>query len=69
MAFQVSHIIELVKSLGGDHQHAAQALSGMDTVDPSQHGDLLQSVGVDPQQLASGGFDQQLSNIADRAQH
>jgi hypothetical protein len=69
MPFKVSHIIELVKHLGGDHQKATQTLSGMDTVDPAQpqHADLLNSVGVDPQQLANGNFDQQLSNIAGQA--
>ncbi|HYB45860.1 MAG TPA: hypothetical protein VED20_00680 [Streptosporangiaceae bacterium] len=52
--------MNLVGQLGGDHQQAAQQLQGLDQVDPQQHADLLNQLGVDPQQLQSGGYQQHL---------
>lgn len=60
MAFDVHQILNLVKQLGGNHQQAAQQLSGMGQLDPQQHADELQKVGIDPQQLQNGGYDQHL---------
>lgn len=60
MAFDPHEIMNLVGQLGGDHQQAAQQLQGVDQVDPQQHADLLNRVGVDPQQLQSGGYQQHL---------
>ncbi len=60
MAFDVSQVLNLVGQLGGDHQQAAQQLQGMDQVDPQQHADVLNQVGVDPQQLQNGGYQQHL---------
>jgi len=58
--FDPSSIMNLVGQLGGNHQQAAQQLQGMDQVDPQQHADVLQQLGVDPQQLQSGGYQQHL---------
>ncbi len=60
MAFDLHQILNLVGQLGGNHQQAAQQLSGMSQIDPQQHADQLQQVGIDPQQLQSGGYDQHL---------
>ncbi len=60
MGFDVSQVLNLVGQLGGDHQQAAQQLQGMDQVDPQQHAGLLNQVGVDPQQLQNGGYQQHL---------
>ena len=56
--FDPSTIMNLVGQLGGDHQQAAQQLQGMGQVDPEQHAGLLSGLGVDPQQLQSGGYQQ-----------
>jgi len=53
-----STIMNLVGQLGGDHQQAAQQLQGMGQVDPEQHAGLLSGLGVDPQQLQNGGYQQ-----------
>lgn len=59
--FDPHKIANLVGQLGGNHQQAAQKLSNVGgQVDPQQHADLLQQVGVDPQQLQSGGYRQHL---------
>ena len=50
--------MNLVGQLGGDRQQAAQQLQGMGQVDPEQHAGLLSGLGVDPQQLQSGGYQQ-----------
>ncbi len=50
--------MNLVGQLGGDHQQAAQQLQGMGQVDPEQHAGLLSGLGVDPQQLQNGGYQQ-----------
>ncbi len=60
MPFDVHQILNLVGQSGGNHQQAAQQFSGMNQIDPQQHSDLLQQVGIDPQQLNSGGYDQHL---------
>jgi hypothetical protein len=56
----VHEILNLIGMMGGDHQGAAQALQGLNQIDPNQHGGLLQQFGVDPQQLQSGGYQQQM---------
>jgi hypothetical protein len=56
----VHQILNLVGQLGGNHQQAAQQFAGLDHVDPQQHSGILQQAGVDPNQLASGGYDQHL---------
>jgi len=60
MGFDASQVLNLVGQLGGNHQQAAQQLQGMDQVDPQQHGGLLNQIGVDPQQLQNGGYQQHL---------
>jgi hypothetical protein len=60
MAFDPHQIMNLVGQLGGDHQQAAQQLQGLDQVDPQQHAGMLNQLGVDPQQLQSGGYQQHL---------
>ncbi len=50
--------MNLVGQLGGDHQQAAQQLQGMGQVDSQQHAGLLNQLGVDPQQLENGGYQQ-----------
>ncbi len=58
MNLDPSTIMNLVGQLGGDHQQAAQQLQGMGQVDPEQHAGLLSGLGVDPQQLQNGGYQQ-----------
>ena len=58
MNFDPSTIMNLVGQLGGDHQQAAQQLQGMGQVDPEQHAGMLSGLGVDPQQLQNGGYQQ-----------
>lgn len=64
--FDLHSIANLVGQLGGDHQQAAQALSNLpgQQNDPSnpQHADMLQQMGVDPQQLQNGPYQQHLDN-------
>ncbi len=60
MKFDPHQIANLVSQLGGNHQQAAQQLSGQGQIDPQQHADQLQQMGVDPQQLQNGGYDQHL---------
>jgi len=60
MPFDTHQVLNLVGQLGGNHQQAAQQFSGMDQIDPQQHAGMLQQAGIDPQQLQSGGYDQQL---------
>jgi len=60
MAFDPHQIMNLVGQLGGNHQQAAQQLQGLDQVDPQQHAGMLNQLGVDPQQLQNGGYQQQL---------
>lgn len=60
MAFDPHQIMNLVGQLGGNHQQAAQQLQGLDQVDPQQHGGMLSGLGVDPQQLQNGGYQQHL---------
>lgn len=60
MAFDPHQIMNLVGQLGGNHQQAAQQLQGLDQVDPQQHAGMLSQLGVDPQQLQSGGYQQHL---------
>ena len=61
MSFETHQVLNLIGQQGGDHQGAAQAFQGMDQVDPNQHGQMLQQFGVDPQELQSGGYDQELN--------
>lgn len=60
MGFDPHQIANLVGQLGGDHSQAAEKLQDLASqgqqVDPQQHSDLLQQVGVDPQQLQDGGY-------------
>ena len=58
MNFDPSTIMNLVGQLGGDHQQAAQQLQGMGQVDSQQHAGMLSGLGVDPQQLENGGYQQ-----------
>lgn len=62
--FNPSQIANLVGQIGGNHQQAAQLLQGLagqgQQVDTSQHGDMLQQMGIDPNQLDNGGYDQHL---------
>lgn len=60
MNFDASTIMNLVGQLGGNHQQAAQQLQGMGQVDPEQHAGLLNQLGVNPQQLMGGGYQQHL---------
>lgn len=64
--FDVHSIANLVGQLGGNHQQAAQALQnlGGQQIDPNdpQHANVLQQIGVDPQQLQNGAYDQHLDN-------
>lgn len=60
MGFNPTEIMNLVGQLGGNHQQAAQQLQGMDQVDPQQHAGLLNQLGIDPQQLQNGGYQQHL---------
>jgi len=60
MAFDPHQIMNLVGQLGGNHQQAAQQLQGVDQVDPQQHAGMLSQLGVDPQQLQNGGYQQHL---------
>ncbi len=58
VGFDVHQIMNLVGQLGGNHQQAAQQLQGMGQVDPQQHAGLLNNLGIDPQQLQNGGYQQ-----------
>lgn len=59
--YDPSQIANLVGQLGGDHQQAAQRLQSMGgQINPQQHADMLQSMGVDPQKLQSGGYQHHL---------
>ena len=58
MNFDPATIMNLVGQLGGDHQQAAQQLQGMGQVDSEQHAGMLNQLGVDPQQLENGGYQQ-----------
>jgi hypothetical protein len=61
MAFDLGQIVNLVGQLGGDHSQALQKLQGVGgQVDPQQHGGLLQELGIDPDRLAGGGYQQHL---------
>lgn len=63
--FDPSQIANLVGQIGGNHQQAAQMLQGLagqgQQVDTSQHADMLQQMGIDPQHLDNGGYDQHLN--------
>lgn len=65
--FDVHQIANLVQQLGGNHQQAAQQLQNMQgqQVDPNQHSDMLQNMGIDPQQLQNGGYDQHINAQSD----
>jgi hypothetical protein len=64
--FDPHSIANLVGQLGGNHQQAAKALANLpdQQIDPSdpEHADMLQQMGVDPQQLQSGAYQQHLDN-------
>ncbi|MBV9010504.1 MAG: hypothetical protein JO272_00405 [Pseudonocardiales bacterium] len=64
--FDPQQLINLVAQLGGDHQQAGRLLGGLlsqgGQVDTEQHGDLLQLLGIDPQHLDNGGYQQHLDN-------
>lgn len=60
MAFNVGQMIGLARQLGGDHEQLAKQLQGVEQVDPQQHAGLLSQFGIDPQQLANGGYEQRL---------
>jgi hypothetical protein len=62
--FDPQQIANLVGQVGGNHQQATQMLQGLlnsgQQVDTNQHADLLQQVGIDPQHLANGGYQEHL---------
>ena len=59
--YDPSQIANLVGQLGGDHQQAAQKLQQMGgRIDPQQHADTLRQMGIDPQKLQNGGYQQHL---------
>jgi len=59
--YDPSQIANLVGQLGGDHQQAARQLQQMGgQIDPRQHGDALQQMGIDPRKLQNGGYQQHL---------
>lgn len=62
--FDASQIVNLVGQLGGDHQQASKLLGGAlgqgGQVDTQQHGELLQQLGLSPQQLHEGGYQEHL---------
>jgi hypothetical protein len=61
MAFDLGQIVNLVGQLGGDHGQALQRLQGLGgQVDPQQHGGVLRELGIDPDRLAGGGYQQHL---------
>lgn len=64
--FDPHSIANLVGQLGGNHQQAAKELANLSgqQIDPNdpQHADMLQQMGVDPQQLQSGAYQQHLDN-------
>ena len=49
MEFDKQQILDVIKDQGGNHEQAAQPLP--DKVDPSQHSELLQKLGVNPSDL------------------
>jgi len=67
--FDPHQIANLVGQLGGDHQQAAQQLQDLagqgQQVDTSAHGGMLQQMGIDPQQLDGGGYQQHLDQQSD----
>jgi hypothetical protein len=66
-SFDINQIADLVERLGGDKQQAKQMLAKVDghRIDPSdpQHAKVLQQLGVDPQELQSGGYARHLENL------
>lgn len=60
MPFDTHQILNLIGQMGGNHQQAAQQFAGTNQIDPQQHSGQLQQFRIDPQQLASGGYDQHL---------
>jgi hypothetical protein len=64
--FSTDQVVSLIQSLGGNSQQAQQVLGQLDHVDTDQHADLLNQLGVDPNQLASGGYQQQLGDVANK---
>lgn len=64
--FDVATITNLVGQLGGDHVQAGQILSGLlgqdGQLDTQQHGEVLQQLGIDPQHLERGGYQEHLDN-------
>ncbi|MEY9932736.1 hypothetical protein ABH926_007387 [Catenulispora sp. GP43] len=59
--YDPNQIANLVGQLGGDHQQAAQRLQGMGgQIDPRQHADTLQQMGIDPRKLQDGDYQQHL---------
>jgi len=60
--------MNLVGQLGGNNQRAGQMLQGLigqgQQVDTSQHAGMLQQLGIDPQHLDNGGYQQHFDNQA-----
>ena len=66
--FDPQQIMNLVGQMGGNQQQAGQMLQGLmgsgQQVDTAQHGGMLQQLGIDPQQLDNGGYQQHFDNQA-----
>ncbi|WP_037599603.1 hypothetical protein [Streptacidiphilus rugosus] len=60
--FSPHQIANLVGQTGGDHGQAAQMLQGVGGIDPSQpdHADMLDQLGIDPQALRQGDYQEHL---------
>lgn len=65
-SFDINQIADLVGQLGGNQQQATQMLAKIDghKIDPSdpQHAKVLQQLGVDPEELRSGGYARHLQD-------
>ena len=69
--FDPQQIMNLVGQLGGNNQQAGQLLQGLmgqgQQVDTDQHAGMLQQLGIDPQHLDNGGYQQHLDNQGQQA--
>lgn len=59
--YDATQIANLAGQLGGDPKQAAQRLQQMGgQIDPQKHGDALRAMGIDPQKLQNGDYQQHL---------
>lgn len=59
--YDPTQIANLAGQLGGDPQRAAQQLQRVGgQIDPEQHADTLRGMGIDPQKLQNGDYQQHL---------